>query len=175
VAENKWLPDDEGVILPNGEICHGPRSRVTYNSGMLPCPCGRHAPLYYSGLIGPIPGTGIVCSGAFSRLLEAASGQLAGQQQYVSGMFADSVDRLRADVAANGGVMNVVESQVFLCSGAISAGSLAGPRQEINDNAPIEEAVEYCPECAKKDALIAELTAKIETLQAEIRSLYGSH
>jgi hypothetical protein len=90
-------------------------------------------------------------------------------------MFADSFDRLQAEVAANGGKMNVIEHQVCLCSGAISSGSLAGLQCTDTPDEAVEEAVEYCPECTKKDVLIAELTAKIETLQAEIRSLYGSH
>lgn len=99
-------------------------------------------------------------------------------------MFADSIDRLRAEVAASGGKMEVIEGQIFLCSGAISAGSILPdfcgtvPVQTETTCIPRGDDVsieEYCSECAKKDALIAELTAKVEAQQAEIRALYGFH
>lgn len=139
-------------------------------------------------MLEPIPNTGVVCSGAFPSMTMPASGQLAGQQ-YVSGMFVDAFDRLQAEVAASGGKLNASESQVCLCSNAISAGCLGetGRLPDFCGTVPIQYETtsiprgndpsfkEICSECEKKDALIAELTAKVEAQQAEIRALYESH
>jgi hypothetical protein len=131
-------------------------------------------------MLEPIPNTGMLCSGAFPSMTMPASGQLAGQQQYASGMFADACDRLHADVVANGGKMNVIEHQVCLCSGAISSGYLGESRlPDFCGTVPIQTETtciprgdcspiaDGCEQCLKKDARIAELEALLLEYQRD--------